>query len=286
MNRIVYIVTVAVLGLFLGATMKAKEVQFSTLPEVVKTTVIHHYNIPGPEKVVRVVEEPNIIYEITVVIDSGNQVVYVDEEGNIVQRPAGAEETQGGSVSTYVTVTTDQIEGGGERYAFVEEQGPDAIYIDHQTNKRVVLKDGAGKEPGGVRTKEGGQRDVKTQEKSQSESRTNEQNKSGVQTDERNKQPGAMPQKNDQSQTNEQNKGGARTDERNQQPSATPQKNDQGNTEPKGNDQGQRTQQQRTDQGQDQRQKQQRETNHSEQQQTQERSKGKERPLRLLNALV
>ncbi|MBV8588292.1 MAG: hypothetical protein JO308_18555 [Verrucomicrobia bacterium] len=309
MSRIICIIAVAFVGLFLGATTKAKEVQFSTLPEVVRTTVFHHYNLPGPEKVVRVVEEPNAIYEITIVTDSGNQVVYVDEEGNIVQRPAGAEETQGESESTYVTVTTDEIESGGDRYVFVEDQGPDAIYIDHQTNKKVVLKGGAGKEPrGDVRTKERGQTDVQTQEKSRSEGRTNEQNKSGVQTDQRDQQPGATPRETAEGQTNDQNKSGVRTDQKNQQPGATPretaegqtndqnknrirtdQKNQQpgatpkktepGNVEQKNTREEQRTQPQGTEQGQDQRQKQQRETNRTPggQQETQERTKGKEK---------
>jgi hypothetical protein len=89
MNRIGYLIAVAVLSLFLGATTKAREIQFTTLPEVVSTTVFHHYNITTPAKVVRVVEEPNTIYEITVMTDSGNQVVYVDAEGNIVERPHG-----------------------------------------------------------------------------------------------------------------------------------------------------------------------------------------------------
>ena len=260
MSRIICIIAVALVGLFLGATTKAKEVQFSTLPEAVRTTVFHHYNLPGPEKIVRVVEEPKIIYEITIVTDSGNQVVYVDEEGNIVQRPPGAEETQGDSESTYVTATMDQIEGGGDRYVFVEEQGPDAIYIDHQTNKRVVLKGGAGKEPrGGGRTESessyvtvtsdqiegGGDRYVFVEDQGpdaiyidhqtnkkvvlkggagkgpRGDVRTMERGRTDVQTQEKSQSEG---------RTNEQNKSGVQTDQRDQQPGATPRETAEGQT--------------------------------------------------------
>jgi hypothetical protein len=281
MNGIRYIAAVTVLGLFLVASTKAKEVRFATLPEVVRTTVFHHYNISGPEKVVRVVEQPITIYEITVVTDSGDQVVYVNSEGDIVERPRGVEETEGGSESTEVTVTMDDIDSGGERYEFVQEQGPDAIYIDHQTEKRVVVKGGAGKERGGVRTKEGGQTDVQTKEKNLNEDR-NQQNKSEVRTDEKNQQPGTTPQKTDENRTSKQKKGGARTDERDQQPGTTPKGTDESNAEQKDKREQdtreqQRTQPQRTEQSEEQRQKQQRETDRKpgEQQQTQERTKDK-----------
>ena len=203
MNRIKYIIPVAVLGLFLCATTKAKEVQFTTLPQVVRTTVFHKYNITSPEKVVRVVEEPDNIYEVTVLTDGGDQIIFVNAEGTIVERPSGVVETTGGSESGEVSVTIDEVQRAGERYEFVQDQGPDAIFIDHQTNKRVIVKDGAGHGPrGGVRTKEGSQTDVQTDErtteKNKTEVRTNEENKGGVRTEERDQQSGNMREKTDQ----------------------------------------------------------------------------------------
>ena len=197
MNRTKYIIAAAGLGLFLCATTKAREIQFTTLPEVVRTTVFHHYHITAPEKVVRVVEEPDNIYEITVLTDNGQQVVYLNAEGTIVERPGGVVETRGESESAEVTVTIDEIQGGGERYEFVQDQGPDAIYVDHQTNKRVIVKGGAGKGPrGGARTKEESKTDIRTNErtteKNQTDVRTNEQNRGEVRTEERNQQPGNM----------------------------------------------------------------------------------------------
>ena len=205
MNSIKYIIPVAVLGLFLCATTKAKEkeVQFTTVPEVVRTTVFHKYHITSPEKVVRVVEEPDNIYELTILTDNGQQIVYVNADGTIVERPSGVVETTGGSESGEVTVTLDEVQSAGERYEFVQDQGPDAIFIDHQTNKRVIVKGGAGHGPrGGVRTKEGSQTDVQSNErsteKSQTDVRTNEENKGGVRTEERDQQSGNMREKTDQ----------------------------------------------------------------------------------------
>ena len=233
MNRTKYIIAAAGLGLFLCATTKAREIQFTTLPEVVRTTVFHHYHITAPEKVVRVVEEPDNIYEITVLTDSGRQVVYVNAEGTIVERSGGVVETRGESESGEVTVTMDEIQGGGERYVFVQDQGPDAIYIDHQTSKRVIVKGGAGRGPrGGVRTKEGSQADIRTNErtteKSQTDVRTNEQNRAGVRTEERNQQPGNM---RENQRDADQGKKNMREDQKTQNRSTQPEQRDQGNRE-------------------------------------------------------
>jgi hypothetical protein len=219
MNRIKYIIPVAVLGLFLCATTKAKEVQFTTLPQVVRTTVFHKYNITSPEKVVRVVEEPDNIYEVTVLTDGGDQTIFVNAEGTIVERPSGVVETTGGSESGEVTVTLDEVQRAGERYEFVQDQGPDAIFIDHQTNKRVIVKGGAGHGPrGGVGTKAGSQTDVQTDErtteKNKTDVRTNEENKGGVRTEERDQQSGNMREKTDQGNAG-QGQGNVRDEQRN-----------------------------------------------------------------------
>ncbi|MBV8213121.1 MAG: hypothetical protein JOZ08_07835 [Verrucomicrobia bacterium] len=296
MNRIKYIIAVAVLGLFLSATTKAREIKFTTLPEVVRTTVFHHYNITSAEKVVRVVEEPDNIYEVTVLTDGGDQIVYVNAEGTIVERPSGVVETTRGSESTEITVTMDEVQAAGERYEFVQEQGPDAIYIDHQTNKRVIVKGGADHGPrGGVRTEQGRQTDVqsneRTTEKSQTDVRTNEQNRGGVRTEERDQQTGNMREKTDrgnadQSQKNmreeqrnaDQGEKNMREGEKTQNRSTQGEQREQGNRESAapGNGQQEKNASQRNTNGEQQGQKQQRETTRTPgDQQTQEKSGGK-----------
>jgi hypothetical protein len=268
MNRIKYIIAAAGFGLFLCATTNAREIQFTTLPEVVRTTVFHHYKITAPEKVVRVVVEPDNIYEVTVLTDSGEQVIYVNAEGTIVERPSGVVETRGQSESTEVTI--DEIKGGGERYEFVQDQGPDAIFIDHQTNKRVIVKGGAGQGGrGAVRTREGTQTDERTTEKSQADVRTDEQNKGGVRTDERNQQPGNM--REDQ-RSADQGQKNMREEQKTQNRNTQGEQRDQGNREsPRpGNGQEEKNASPRSNNGE------QREKSRTPgEQQNQEKSKGK-----------
>jgi hypothetical protein len=296
MKRTKYVIAAAALGLFLCATTKAREIQFTTLPEVVRTTVFHHYHFTGPEKVVRVVVEPDNIYEVTVLTNEGQQIVYVNAEGTIVERPSGVVETTGESESGEITVTLDEIQSAGERYEFVQDQGPDAIFIDHQTNKRVIVKNGAGRGPrGGVRTKEGSQTDVQTDErtteKNHTDVRADEQNKGGVRTEERDQQSGSMREKTDQGNADQDQKNmreehrnaaqgekNMREDQKTQNRSTQGEQRDQGNRESAapGNEQKEKNAAQRSTNDEQQGQKQQRETNRSPgEQQSQEKSKGK-----------
>ena len=299
MNSIKYIIPVAVLGLFLCATTQAKEkevqkeVQFTTVPEVVRTTVFHKYHITSPEKVVRVVEEPDNIYELTVLTDSGQQIVYVNADGTIVERPSGVvETTKGESESGEVTVTLDEVQSAGERYEFVQDQGPDAIFIDHQTNKRVIVKGGAGHGGrGGVRTKGGSETDVRSNEKSQTDVRTNEENKGRIRTEERDQQSGNMREKTDQGnsdqgqknmrseQRNAEDQKNMKEGEKTQNRSSQGEQRDQGNREttaPGNGRQEDRNASERNMNGEQQGQRQQRETTRTPgEKQSQENSKGK-----------
>jgi hypothetical protein len=285
MNSIKYIIPVAVLGLFLCATTKAKEkeVQFTSVPEVVRTTVFHKYHITSPEKVVRVVEEPDNIYELTIVTDSGQQIVYVNADGTIVERSGGvAETTRDASESVEVTVTLDEVQSGGERYEFVQDQGPDAIFIDHQSNKRVIVKGGAGHGPrGGVRTKEGRQTDVQTNErsteKSRTDVRTNEENKGGVRTEERDQQSGNMREKTDQGNADQDQKN-MKEGEKTQDRKTQGEQREQGNRESTApsNSQQEKKASQRSNNGEQQGQKEQRETTRTPgEKQSEEKSKGR-----------
>jgi hypothetical protein len=281
--KIKYIIAAAALGLFVCATTKAKVVQFTTLPEVVRATVFHRYHITTAEKVIRVVEEPDNIYEVTVLTDGGQQVIYVNAGGTVVERPSGVVATGGESESGEVTVTLDEINGGGERYEFVQDQGRDAIYIDHQTNKRVIVKGAAGKGPRGeVRTNEKRQTDVRTNEqtteKNQPNVRTNEQNKAGVRTDERerNQQPGSMQEKTDQGNADQGQKN-MRNEQRN---ADQDQKNmKEGEKTQNQNMQGEQREQGKQESTEQQGQRQQKETTRTPgDQQSQEKSKGKAKP--------
>jgi len=193
MNRTKYIIAAAALGLILCPTTKAREeIKFTSLPEVVRTTVFQHYKITSPDKVVRVVQEPNNIYEITVLTDGGDQEVYVTADGNIVERPSavvgsiGSDQGSADQGSAEVTVTMDDVRTGGDRYVFVQDQGPDAVYIDHQTNKRVIVKGGAGQGGrGGVRTTEENRTNVQTNETNRTNIRTNEENKDNARTEDK-----------------------------------------------------------------------------------------------------
>jgi hypothetical protein len=279
MKRTKYVIAAAALGLFVCATTKAKEIQFTTLPEVVRTTVFHHYHFTAPEKVVRVVVEPGNIYEVTVLTNEGQQIIYVNAEGTIVERPSGVVETTDDSESGYVTVTLDEVQSAGERYAFVQDQGPDAIFIDHQTNKRVIVKGAAGKARGGVRMKEGSQTDVQTDEgtieKNKADVRTDEQNKGGVRTEERDQQSGNMREEHRSGDQGEKN---MREDEKAQSRSTQGEQRDQINRESASptNREQEKNASQRSPNGEQQGQKQQRETSRTPgEQPNQEKSKGK-----------
>ncbi len=244
MNRTKYIIAACALGLCLCAATEAKEVkkeiQFTTLPQVVRTTVFHHYNIVSPEKVVRVVEEPDNIYEITVLTDSGDQIVYVNADGTIVERPSTVIE-QGGQGSSEVTITMDEIRSGGERYEFVQDQGPDAIYIDHQTNKRVIVKGGASEvSRGGGRTTEENKTNIRTNETDKTNVRTDQENKGSVRTEDKDQQSGAMREKTDEGNAKEANKN-MREEQKTQHNVSRGEQKDQGNQERVGNGQEQKT---------------------------------------------
>jgi hypothetical protein len=246
MNKAKYLFVAAGLGLSLCAITKAKEIQFTTLPEVVRTTVIHKYNVVSPEKVIRVVELPDSIYELTVVTDSGDQVVYVKMDGTIVERPGEVVETregtrsQEGSESSEVIITVDQVRSAGERYEFVQDQGPDAIYIDHQTNKRVIVRGAAGQGPrGGVRTREDEKTRIEEKDTNRTDIRTNEENRNGVRTEDKDRQPGAVKEKTEEGSTTEGNKK-LRDEQRTQHDNGRVEQKDQENRETPGNGQEQK----------------------------------------------
>jgi hypothetical protein len=119
-------------GLFLGSAVFADEIQFTTLPQPFQTTVIRETHIANPSYVTRVVREDDGIYAVTVRGTSGDQVVYVNGEGAIMQRPVAPAE---GTVITY-----DQIQQDLPRYQLLEKKGRKEVYFDRQTGQKVTVK--------------------------------------------------------------------------------------------------------------------------------------------------
>ena len=65
------------LTLSLGVFARADDIQFTTLPQVVQTTVVRETHIPDATLVTRVVWEDGGIYAVTVRQNDATRVVYV-----------------------------------------------------------------------------------------------------------------------------------------------------------------------------------------------------------------
>jgi len=154
---------ISALALALGASIcvssvaQADEIQFTTLPQTVQTTVIRETHIANPTYVTRVMREENGIYAVTVRGNNGDQVVYVNTEGAIVRAPASTTTTtttvqqptttttvqqpvQAVQPADGVTVTYDQIQQNLPRYQLLEKKGKKEVYYDRQTGQKVTVK--------------------------------------------------------------------------------------------------------------------------------------------------
>jgi hypothetical protein len=133
-------------GSLIGSVVRADEIQFTTLPQPVQTTVVRETHITGPTNVVRVIHESNGIYAVTVHGDAGDRVVYVTDAGEIVQAPVTTTTTtteqtvRPAAGSEQTVVTYDQIQKDQPRYELVEKKGNKEVYIDHQTGQKVTVK--------------------------------------------------------------------------------------------------------------------------------------------------
>jgi hypothetical protein len=65
-------------GLCFGATAQADDLQFTTLPQTVQSTVIRETRIPDASSVTRIVRDSGGIYVVTVRGTAGEQVVCVN----------------------------------------------------------------------------------------------------------------------------------------------------------------------------------------------------------------
>jgi hypothetical protein len=89
-------------------------------------------HIANPAYVTRVVRGDDGIYAVTVRGTSGDQVVYVNGEGAILERPVALAE---GTVTTY-----DQVQQDLPRYQLLEKKGKKEVYFDRQTGQKVTVK--------------------------------------------------------------------------------------------------------------------------------------------------
>jgi hypothetical protein len=121
--------------------------RFTTLPQTVQTTVIRETRIPDASRVTRIVRDSSGIYVVTVRGTTGEQVVYVNEAGLIVQARATTTTVQR-SVETVLpaiessqtVVTYDQVQKNVLRYRLLEEKGNEEVYRDNQTGQKVTVK--------------------------------------------------------------------------------------------------------------------------------------------------
>jgi hypothetical protein len=67
---------------------KGDELRFADLPGSVQRIVIAQTRIRTPADVVRIIQDANDIYAITVQTGSGEKTVYVSDWGRLVQCPA------------------------------------------------------------------------------------------------------------------------------------------------------------------------------------------------------
>ncbi|HEY0791964.1 MAG TPA: hypothetical protein VGD78_12945 [Chthoniobacterales bacterium] len=169
MNHILSVVAVTGLSLCLQAVAAADEIQFTTLPKTVQTTVIRETRIPDGTSVTRVTRDSGV-YAVTVHGTAGPRVVYVDDSGAMVQAPAATttttvrapastttvmqapattttttvekpmQATEPALDSTQTMVTYDQVQGNAPRYQLLEKKGRKEVYLDRQTNQKVTVK--------------------------------------------------------------------------------------------------------------------------------------------------
>lgn len=134
-------------GLCFCAIAHADDLQFTTLPQTVQTTVIRETRIPDASNVTRIVRDSNGIYVVTVRGTTGEQVVYVNEAGLVVQAPVATtvvqksvETVQPATDSPQTVVTYDQVQQNVSRYQLLEKKGKKEVYRDNQTGQKVTVK--------------------------------------------------------------------------------------------------------------------------------------------------
>ena len=127
------------MALSLAAFARADEIQFTTLPQPIQTSVIRETHISDPTMVTRVVRDEGGIYAVTVRENDATRVVYVNDTGTIVQAPSSTTTTTTTERAEPV-VTYQQVQQDLPRYQLIEKKGNKEIYMDRQTGQKVKVK--------------------------------------------------------------------------------------------------------------------------------------------------
>jgi hypothetical protein len=150
------------INLCLGSLLRADELQFTALPQTVQTTLTREARVPDGSSVIRIIRSPDGIYAVSVRHDTGEQVIYVNEVGAIVQAPATTTTTiektteSAGTATTTVQKTTepvqpengtqetivtyDQVQQSVSRYELLEKKGQEGSVLRPADRKKGDCK--------------------------------------------------------------------------------------------------------------------------------------------------
>lgn len=139
------LIIASVIGLGVTTVALGDEIQFVTLPQVVRTAVVRETNIPDYSRVTRVIQDQNGLYEVTVHRNTDNAVLYVAPTGSIVRQQTvalNAAVLPPGQVITRTvtieqpTVNTFVRSLDQDRFQLIEKKGIKEVYLDKQTGER------------------------------------------------------------------------------------------------------------------------------------------------------
>jgi len=118
----------------------ADEIQFTTLPQPIQSTVIRETRIPDASAVTHVVRQNGGIYAVTVRQSDATRVVYINESGAIVQSPSSTVTTTTTEPIEQQVITYQQVQQDLPRYQLVEKKGNKEVYLDRQTGQKIKVK--------------------------------------------------------------------------------------------------------------------------------------------------
>lgn len=137
------LIIAAVIGLGVTTVALGDEIQFVTLPQVVRTSVVRETNIPDYSRVTRVIQDQNGLYEVTVRRNTDNDVLYVEPTGTIVRQHTVALNAlpPGQIITKTVTVEEPTVNTfvrslDQDRFQLIEKKGIKEVYLDKLTGER------------------------------------------------------------------------------------------------------------------------------------------------------
>jgi hypothetical protein len=129
MKKITYLALVFGAGICINSAALADEIQFTTLPQEVQTTVVRETHIANPTYVTRVVRDESGVY--------ASSATTTTTTTTTVRQPAQTTTTEPaeGTVVTY-----DQVQQDLPRYQLLEKKGRKEVYLDRKTGQKVTVK--------------------------------------------------------------------------------------------------------------------------------------------------